>query len=518
MALRLMLSDDEMHACLSPDEPLARALFELFEQIRVESLPPPDMPGLARNLRRRYEQWSLGFHHSRLTETHRGILLYTVAQVCRAKVTAQPVTEATEALIEATRMAIAPGLGRDLAEMRLHRRDQAAYALPARRLAESVAEMAHSADLRTDGEQNPVKRRVRRDTLQRWLHVDETAEAESPGSLASADRADESAASIYRVFTTAYDRELTIASIVRAALLAEYRVTLDQSISRLGIQVSRLSRELSALFSALAPNGWDGSQEDGRIDGRRLPQLIASPTERRLFRTERLEPRAEGLVTFLIDCSGSMRRHIDSVATLIDLFVRALDQADVATEVLGFTTGAWNGGRAHRDWQRAGRPHQPGRLNELCHLVFKDADTPWRRARASMAGLMKSDLFREGVDGEAVDWACSRMDSRSATRRVLVVFSDGCPMDSATQITNGDWYLDEHLRAVVARAEQRGDRAIVGVGIGSDLSACYRQSTVLDLSAGVNNTVCNELVRTIAEALRACVRVRRPLEAPTAVR
>jgi cobaltochelatase CobT len=301
----------------------------------------------------------------------------------------------------------------------------------------------------------------------------------------------------YRVFTEAYDCEVEAATLVRAALLREYRERLDHRIAAQGSNVPRLARELRVLLAVPTRDGWDGSQEEGHIDGRRLSQLIVSPTERRLFRVERQEPVADALVTFLIDCSGSMKQHIESVAMLVDVFVRALEQAGAESEVLGFTTGAWNGGRAQRDWQRAGRPAHPGRLNERCHMVFKDAVTPWRRARPGIAALLKSDLFREGIDGEAVDWACTRMALRGVNRRVLIVISDGSPMDSATALANDAHYLDQHLREVVARHEQGGAVKICGVGVGLDLSPYYRRSRVLDLSGAVGNEAFRDVVALI---------------------
>jgi len=302
----------------------------------------------------------------------------------------------------------------------------------------------------------------------------------------------------YRIFTTAHDREIRPAAGVRAALLDELRERLDRRIVGQGVNGARLARELKALLAQPVRDGWDGAQEQGRIDGRRLAQLVVSPTERRLFRIEREEPAADCVVSFLIDCSGSMKQHIESVALMVDVFVRALEQVGVASEVLGFTTGAWNGGRALRDWRRAGQPQHPGRLNEACHMVFKDADTPWRRARRAIAALLKADLFREGIDGEAVDWACTRLDGRTERRRLLVVLSDGCPMDSATNLANDAHYLDDHLREVVARREQGGAVEIYGVGVGLDLSPYYRSSQALDLSASVSNEAIREIVAMIA--------------------
>jgi cobaltochelatase CobT len=180
------------------------------------------------------------------------------------------------------------------------------------------------------------------------------------------------------------------------------------------------------------------------------------------------------------------------------VMARALEQAGVASEILGFTTGAWNGGRARRDWLRAGRPAHPGRLNERCHLVFKDAGTPWRRARPAIAALLKSDLFREGCDGEAVDWACERLDARAEERKLLLVLSDGSPMDSATNLANDAHYLDHHLQDVVARHEQAGRIGIAGIGVGLDLSPYYSRSHVLDLAAAGGAAMFRELIGLMA--------------------
>jgi cobaltochelatase CobT len=498
MALRLSRSDAALHRSLLPEAPGERMLFELLEQFRVEALA--ELPGVVHNLRHRHERWSLAFHRSGLTDTATGLLLYTVAQIARSRVTAQPVVEETEDLIEATRAAIVPVLGAHLAGLRRTRFDQAAYAVHALALAHDVAAMIDAAqgeagidgpdEVRDDADPKPP-------AFVLWVD----AEGDDAGSmpLAASGRSAvlDAADAGYRAFTTAYDRELRAGSLARPALLQELRERLDARIAAQGFNLPRLARELRALLAAPARDGWDGAQEEGQIDGRRLAQLVASPTERRLFRREREQPVADCLLTFLIDCSGSMKTHVESVAMVVDVFVRALEQAGVASEVLGFTTGAWNGGRARRDWLRAGRPAHPGRLNEVCHLVFKDADTPWRRARRDIAALLKADLFREGADGEAVEWACDRMEARAEARRLLVVVSDGCPMDSATELANDAHYLDQHLREVVERREQSGTVEILGAGVGLDLSPYYRHAQALDLASAVRNQVFRELMQLI---------------------
>jgi cobaltochelatase CobT len=192
-----------------------------------------------------------------------------------------------------------------------------------------------------------------------------------------------------------------------------------------------------------------------------------------------------------------MKAHIEPVATMIDVLTRALDQAGVTSEVLGFTTAAWNGGRARLDWLARGRPRPPGRLNETSHLIFKDASTSWRRARTDIAAFFKADLFREGVDGEAVEWACSRLLARAEPRRMLIVVSDGSPMDSATAQSNDAFYLDGHLKEVVARHEVAGDVEIMGLGVGLDLSPYYRRCLALDLSTPPAMNTFGEIIRWI---------------------
>ena len=500
IALRLTLSDAALHRRLAPADPVERLVFGLLEQLRVESLAPAAMPGARRNLAHRFERWSEAFVNSGLAESARGILLFTLAQVGRTRVTAEPMPEHTADLIETTRGMLVGRIGHDLAALRRHRADQRAYAPHALAIAKTVAALVASRD---DERGEADDRRDRDDEDRAGFGLLMEIEGEGGEGFALADSGtsrvlEEAGDDGYRVFTRAYDREVEAASLVRAALLGEYREKLDARIAAQGVNMGRLARQLKALLATPQVDGWDGAQEDGRIDGRRLAQLVASPTERRLFRAERIEPLADCLVTFLIDCSGSMKSQTEAVAMIVDVLVRALEMAGVPSEVLGFTTGAWNGGRAQRDWLRAGRPRHPGRLNEVCHLVFKAADTPWRRARRGIAALLKADLFREGVDGEAVDWAVARMQGRAERRRLLLVVSDGSPMDTATHLANDEHYLDHHLRQVVQRHEAAGTAEIGGIGVGLDLSPYYTRSRALDLSAPPGNRVFQEILEVIA--------------------
>src|SRR5262249_10673481 len=351
------------------------------------------------------------------------LLLYTVAQVCRARITGEPIDEATADLIEQTRFGLTPTIGGDLAGLRPNRHCQQAFGEHARAIAERVAAMPVLQAELTEGQQP-------RGAFEWLVDFESDGDSASPGVGVRARAA--GGAAEYQVFTRAYDETRSVATLVRSALLREYRETIDRGVESSGVNARVLARQIGQLFAEPCTDGWVGGQEEGFVDGRRLAQIVSNPNERNVFRTEHSALRTDAIVTFLVDCSGSMNTASDKVAVLVDVFARALDLAGVSCEILGFTTASWNGGRARRDWIRAGRPARPGRLNEVRHLVVKSADTSWRSARTAIAGLLKLDLYREGLDGEAVHWACERLAIRDERRRVLVVISDGSPMDGAT--------------------------------------------------------------------------------------
>jgi len=476
IALRLAVSDAALHQRLVDEavaqgrlqHPAARMLFEVFEQLRVEALASGThaLPGLRHNLARCFEAWSLAFHAAGHTATARGLLVYCIVQMVRARLTGEPAVEPDEGLLEATRASLGPALGVPLAGLRHHRADQAAYAPHALAIAAHVAQMLLSADeedggaVRGDGEGDEDEEEDDHAAVafNLWIEPPDPkfASFEERAALAASGKSPllEAPGERYRVFTTAYDREAAAATLARPAQLEQLRSELDARIEAARLNLAHIARGFQALLAQPTVDGWQGALEEGRIDGARLARLVASPTERRLFRSERIEPRADStLLTLLIDCSGSMREHAPHVAVLADVLARALEMAGVPVEVLGFTTGAWSGGRAARDWQRAGRPRHPGRLDEARHIVFKAAETPWRRARPGLAALLKADLFREGIDGEAVGWALARQaewenggaavgagasahQGPARPRRLLIMISDDSPMDSATNQAN----------------------------------------------------------------------------------
>lgn len=484
-ALRVRYSDFSLFRQTCPEQPVARLMFELLEQLRVETHVPEEWPGVATNVRERFLVWSRGFNQSGLTETTLGIMLYTVVQMVWSRLNARPVLPDTEDLIEATRASVAPLVGTWLAGLRRYRHDQQSYAAYAYELARFVADSVEAAEAE-HSDRASTRRNIDR-AFALLLDFDEDVVEVARAAPTGQSRAFQDTGSVYRVFTTRYDEEVDAGSQVRSALLKEYRTELDGLIEQQGVNRSRLRRLLLSALATPHDDGRRDGEEEGLIDGRRLAQLVSSPTERRVFTQQRVVHRADCAVTFLIDCSGSMRDQIRSVAILVDSLVRALERVGATTEVLGFTTRAWNGGQAYREWMKSGRPAYPGRLNEICHRVFKPARRTWRQSRTAIAAMFKPDLFREGIDGEAVQWAAMRLLSHDASRRVLVVISDGCPMDTATALTNDEFYLDNHLKQVVAELDRGGQVDVVGVGVGLDLSPFYRRNVAVDVSQGLPN-------------------------------
>lgn len=492
VALRLLYTDAAVHRELLPDRQIERLVFEMLEQFRVESLVPPEWAGVGRNVSDRFRQWSMEFEASPAAETASGLLLYALSQVSRARITAEPIDETTQGVIEETRFHLLTPFGASLADLRRYRHSQRRFGEIARRVAADVADLPV-----LQAETDPTSTAV---SGIRWL-VDldsDDFDADSNAVASGSTRTPLSAEGDYRVFTRAYDETRLISALVRTELLVEYRQRIDTLVQASGISPRMLGRQLAQLFAAPHAEGTEGGHQAGYIDGRRLPQLVTSPNERNIFRVPQQVPRPDGAVTFLVDCSGSMKAYSESVAVLLDVFSRAFDLADIDCEILGFTTAAWNGGRTRKDWMRSGRPANPGRLNEIRHLVVKDADTPWRTAKLSIAALLKLDLYREGIDGEAVEWACARLAVREPRRRILVVISDGSPMDGATSLANGDQFLHRHLRDVLARDR---DIAIAAVGVGVDLSLYYNHCTAVDLADGVNRSVARAVLSTITNAV-----------------
>ncbi len=476
LGLRIRHSDPTLHHELSPQPILQRVVFDIAEQFRCEALGDPTLPGVSANTTAAFEKWSDTARAAKVAETGVGLLVFTITHMLRARLLRVPTSENVDELIEVTRGNLARLVGHALKELPSLVESQADFAIPAAEIARLVAEMVDDAS-EAEGDAPEV---IADNALLipiDWDLLNEIA-AESDGSRFNPD-----AAASYHVFTTAYDTEVNAGGLYRAAAIRELRTELEGHIEAQAVSVARLAQRLRLLFPVQAADGWSGGEEDGLLDPARFSQLIADPTNRLVHRRERFRPTSDGTVTFLIDTSGSMKaQRYESVAVLVDTLVRALEMAGATSEVLGFTTGAWGGGRAQAEWRAAGSPPDPGRLNEVEHIVYKHADQPWRQARLALATMLRTDHYREGIDGEAIEWAYGRLLQRQERRRALVVISDGAPMDAATANANRDGFLGDHLRAVATRIEAEGLIELGAVGIDLQLDEFITNSISLDLT------------------------------------
>ena len=284
----------------------------------------------------------------------------------------------------------------------------------------------------------------------------------------------------YRAFTTAHDRTVHAAALAGRAELAELHVKLEAELGSIQQVVARLAKRLLRVLMARQTRHWRFDLDEGVIDGARLAALVASRGQARPFKQEGESPFPSTVVTLLIDHSGSMRGRPMLIAALtVEIFARVLERCGVRCEVLGFTTRDWDGGEPAREWAAQGYPPNPGRLNALQHIVIKSADVPWRHARVALGLFLHDEMLKENIDGEALTWAHARLLARSERRRILVVVSDGTPMDEATLAANGHEYLEGHLQQVVADIEARSPVQLAAIGIGHDVSLFYSNATTI---------------------------------------
>ncbi len=286
----------------------------------------------------------------------------------------------------------------------------------------------------------------------------------------------------YRIFTEKHDEIIAATELCDAEELVRLRGFLDQQLVPLKSAVTRLANRLQRRLMAQQNRAWDFDQDEGTLDAARLARIVANPTLSLSYKVERDTEFRDTIVTLLIDNSGSMRgRPISIAAISADILARTLERVGVKTEILGFTTRTWKGGQAREDWLSAGRPASPGRLNDIRHIIYKPADEPYRRARNSLGLMMREGLLKENIDGEALIWAHSRLIGRPEDRRILMVISDGSPVDDSTLSVNSGGYLDQHLRQVINWIETKSPVELVAIGIGHDVTRWYAKAvTIMD--------------------------------------
>jgi cobaltochelatase CobT len=287
----------------------------------------------------------------------------------------------------------------------------------------------------------------------------------------------------YKAFTTAHDQIVDADELCDPEELTRLRAYLDQQLETLSSIVARLANRLQRRLLAQQSRAWTFDLEEGMLDAARLTRVIVDPTAPLSFKQEEETDFRDTVVTLLIDNSGSMRgRPIMVAAVCADILARTLERCGVKTEILGFTTQAWKGGKSREDWLAAGKPAAPGRLNDLRHIVYKAADAPWRRARKNLGLMMREGLLKENIDGEALLWAHQRIAMRPEERRILMVISDGAPVDDSTLSVNSGHYLERHLRAVISEIETRSPVELLAIGIGHDVTRYYRRAvTIVDV-------------------------------------
>ena len=507
LALRLLLTDPAIHQQYAPElqpgsgqplstQPLhlARILYEWFEQLRVESLVPPHWPGVRRSLLQHFERWTLAWHDSGQVETQLGLLLFSVGQMVWSRMQRRQPPEAVIDTMEATRAGLSPVLGDALYQMARHRTQPALFSPASAQLAMTVAALAETAQ--QQAHQAPPNRTRRQGNF--VLPLQALAAGEPPLPLAPSGQSHSwiSQHQQYRVFTREFDQQILASTRVRSAQLHEYRAQLDARLREISPPVGQLARQLQRALSQPLRDGWLFQQEAGRIDARRLATLVANPQALDIFRTGAEPPVMDASLCLLLDCSGSMKAHAEKLALFADIWLRICQRLLLPLEVLGFSTGAWHGGRALARWRARGRPSQPGRLAERLHLVYKSADMRGARARLSLAALLKPDLYREGLDGDAVQWASHRLQDGGAARKILLVVSDGSPMETATRDAQDAFYLDNHLKACVQQAQARGVE-VIGVGVGLDLSPFYARHVPLPPEALLEAATLRKIIQTL---------------------
>jgi cobaltochelatase CobT len=518
-SLRLANHDISTHSRYLPEGKLARAVYEAVEQARVEAIGCNAMPGVAENigamLTDRYEKMPASDSRDSAP------LEAALALMVRERLTGAPAPQVATNLVDLWRPWIEDKAGGELDNLSDAIDDQAAFARLSRdliaaldmadELGDDPDEREEENDEEQDGEQGQTE--DQQDGEQEQSTASEEmmeADGESDDEMQDgaemdidqmppdldqedADQGEEpwrpqlpfssmSNDDFYRVFTNRFDETIAAEDLCDAEELARLRSYLDKQLSSLQGVVARLANRLQRRLMAQQNRSWDFDLEEGLLDAARLQRVITDPMHPLSFKMERDTDFRDTVVTLLLDNSGSMRgRPISVAATCADILARTLERCGVKVEILGFTTRAWKGGQSREMWLADDKPANPGRLNDLRHIIYKSADLPWRRARRNLGLMMREGLLKENIDGEALIWAHNRLLARPEQRRILMVISDGAPVDDSTLSVNSGNYLERHLRQVIADIEGRSPVELIAIGIGHDVTRYYRRAvTIID--------------------------------------
>jgi cobaltochelatase CobT len=503
IALRLACHDQALHRRLQPAGQQARAVFEAVEQARVEAIGARRMDGVAQNLTAMLDE---RFHRGKfdqITERADAPIEDALALMVRERLTGLAPPPAAKRLVDLWRPLIEERAGQDLDRLENLVEDQRQFSDVVHDLLDALEmgeDRSHdSEDEEDEGEEDRRKQEsgedgdaADSDDMQRMSMEDTQVSAEDMPDAAAeavdaptADMADdtdmgdaetpgepqrprhfganEPRGPDYRAFTTKFGY-------------------LDKQLSHLQGVVARLANRLQRRLMAQQNRSWEFDLEEGQLDPARLSRIIIDPLHPLSFKAEKDTEFRDTVVTLLLDNSGSMRgRPITVAATCADILARTLERCGVKVEILGFTTRAWKGGQSREHWLTAGKPANPGRLNDLRHIIYKSADAPWRRARKNLGLMMREGLLKENIDGEALDWAHKRLLGRTEQRKILMMISDGAPVDDSTLSVNPGNYLERHLRWVIEEIETRSPVELIAIGIGHDVTRYYRRAvTIVD--------------------------------------
>ncbi len=523
MALRIACHDQKVHASMAPQGTDARAIFDAVEQARVESLGSLRMPGVASNIHSMNTEKYAKANFSTISRQEDAPIQEAVAMLVREKLTGQKAPESAGKVLDLWRPFIEDKAGADLDNLSTVIEDQQAFSRVIRHML-SAMEMAE--DMGDDQEQSEDEQSTDEEQPRSGEQDQESAEDEAGQESAPAEESEASQEQLddgemdgaeiseeemsdegdddsetpgemrrpatpfddfnekvdYKIFTQEFDEEITAEELCDEAELDRLRAFLDKQLAHLQGAVGRLANRLQRRLMAQQNRSWDFDLEEGYLDPARLTRLIIDPMQPLSFKKEKDTKFRDTVVTLVIDNSGSMRgRPITVAASCADILARTLERCGVKVEILGFTTKAWKGGQSREKWLAGGKPPAPGRLNDLRHIIYKSADAPWRRSRRNLGLMMREGLLKENIDGEALMWAHNRLIGRREQRKILMMISDGAPVDDSTLSVNPGNYLERHLRAVIEQIETKSPVELLAIGIGHDVTRYYRRAvTIVD--------------------------------------
>ena len=523
MALRIACHDAGVHKRLVPKGQEARAVFEAVEQARVESIGAKRMQGVASNLTAmledRYNRGAFGD----VTEKADAPLEDAVAMIVRERLTGLAPPAAAQKIVDVWRPIIESRAGKELDALNDSIENQRAFGKAVHKMLASLDMMDEDAldhddtgeeagneepndkpqESEGEGEEDDSGQAVEMESdssSQEDLEDGEMDTADAPAGEfpedaedGDADEASESKrppsattlegrGTEYKAYTTKFDETIAAEELCEPEELERLRAYLDKQLANMSSIVARLANRLQRRLMAQQNRSWEFDLEEGMLDPARLSRIIIDPQQPLSFKREKDMNFRDTVVTLLLDNSGSMRgRPITVAASCADILARTLERCGVKVEILGFTTRAWKGGQSREAWLQGGKPANAGRLNDLRHIIYKSADAPWRRARRNLGLMMREGLLKENIDGEALDWAYHRLLGRPEQRRILMMISDGAPVDDSTLSVNPGNYLERHLRRVIEEIETRSPVELIAIGIGHDVTRYYRRAvTIVD--------------------------------------